>query len=379
MAMPGRRHVFGTRAGAMRLLGMACGALLVSPACGAETGQTTPDETLRQAIEYLRAGDLARARIAFESVLLIDNLPRDIGHVDDVYAAEAEARLAGRSVTGAAYGVASAGIYREKATAAGIGDGSDFFGGLRAGGRVNAVLSPSLTVNAAVDYRYRAYDNADRRDDSDLRWNLSGSRTLGDNNLRFGLRGWASYRGNGITRHDYGVYTAFRLRAGPDDQIEIGAELRRRHYPRGPLRERSRDIAEASTQWSHAMGKASFSIAARGGREFATSDRPDGDSNFFGLSPSLDVTIADKVTAYAYLWWQNDRYHAEKHESDSAAGGAAIGTRNDDLVEIGAGLAWAFAPGWEAGPSVVYPRDFSNVVTANYSSVEMLVSLRRDF
>ena len=330
----------------------------------------TPEIHLQRALEYSQSGDLARARIEYETVLQIDNLPTDPNQIDQIYAKEARSRLAGQRIIPSAYIMVSAGNYREKATIAGAGDGDDLFGGVRLGGRLAVTTSDKFSVNASLDYRFRAYDNAVRRYDSDLRWNLSGNHILGNNNLDFGIRGWSSYRGNGITRNDYGIFSALRFPVSENDQLKIGAELARRHYPRGPLRERSRDIAEASASWTHAMGKMSFSLAAHGGREFATSDRPGGDSNFFGVSPSFDVAISDKVGAFTYLWWI---------EFDSGDTGAAIGTRNDDLLEIGGGVTWSFSPGWEAGPSFIYLRDFSNIVAVNYSSIEFILSVRRDF
>jgi hypothetical protein len=194
------------------------------------------------------------------------------------------------------------------------------------------------------------------------------------------MRGRASYRGNGQTRNDFGVFTEFRFLEGADDQFMFGAEVRRRNYPQGPLRERSRNIVQFTGGWTHALfdGKASFGIVAGGGLEVATDDRPDGDSAFVTASPSINFTLSDSVGGYAFLWWQNDAYNIERTNADDI-NGAAIGRRNDDLVEVGAGLAWEFGRGWSLNPEVLWIRDFSNVIAVNYSSTELHLTLRKDF
>jgi hypothetical protein len=337
-------------------------------------------EQLRRGLGLWQSGDFARARMVFERVLRLDNLPPDLHEQADVYAEAAKAWLDGRPAVLGGYVVASAGHYRENATIAGAGLANDSFGGVRLGGRANVPASPTFAINASLDYRFRRYDDGDRRDDSDLFWALGGSRALGDVNLGLGTRGWASARGDGITRNDAGVYADLRWVGDGADQFKFGIELRRRSYPNGPLRDRARDIIEVSGTWTRAFadGRASFSLTARGGREFAAAGNPYGDSNFVGLSPTLDITITPELAVYAFGWWQNGRYNSELLRGD-AGDSAPIGTRNENLYEAGGGVLWGFAPHWEVGPSLLYIRDRSNILGNNYSSTEISLVLRRDF
>jgi hypothetical protein len=59
--------------------------------------------------------------------------------------------------------------------------------------------------------------------------------------------------------------------------------------------------------------------------------------------------------------------------------GAGTIRRRDDLFEFGGGLVWEFAHNWSLRPSVLYVRDESNVDGFNYSSTEVLVTVRRGF
>lgn len=344
------------------------------------------DAHLGLARAYLAIGNYASARIEFETVLRIDDLPADLHQQVEIYAAAARDYAAGKRLLTSGYAIAGYGNYSVNAT-----DGTDEFGGsdtddnflaLRGGGSVNYRLDDDYALNGSLDYRFRDYyDNDDRRDDRDLRWNGAVNRTMGQGNVAVGLRGRNSYRGNGDYRNDYGIYGDWRYGFCADDQFNVGAEFRRREYPHGPLRERSRNIAELTAGWTHALldGTASFSLVIHGGREFATDDRPDGDSNFIGLSPSLNFTLTETLGGFVFGWWQHDRYNIEQLDVDAADNVLGIGEREDDLYEAGGGLTWEFAPSWSLNPEILYIRDDSNILANEYSSTEVWITVRKDF
>jgi tetratricopeptide (TPR) repeat protein len=326
---------------------------------------------------FVALGDYASAKIEFETVLRFDDLPSGLKQQAEVYAAAAQGYAEGRRALAAGYAMVGYGNYRTGAR--GGGPQNDRFFAARAGGNLNYELSNGYGPDGSLDYRFRDYDAEGRRNDSDLRWNGAVSRNSGEANWIAGLRGRVSYRGNGNYRNDFGLYGNTRVRLDDDNQVGAGLEVRQRRYPTGPLRERTRNIVELSGSWTHALldGKASFTLAGQAGREFNT-ERDDGDANFFGLSPSLDFSISDTLGGFAFFWWQNDRYNVERlgAPGDSLVG---IGTRNDNLYELGGGLTWQFAKGWSLNPEALYVRDQSNILAANYSSTELWITLRVDF
>ena len=138
------------------------------------------------------------------------------------------------------YGETGVGNYRQNST-----ESTDIFGGggnydtflpIRVGGGWSTALTERHSFNGTLDYRFRWYDDCDRRNDSDLRWNFNLSRPVDEDSLRFGMRGRVSYRGDGRYRNDWGVFAAYDLGFGPNDRVTIGGEVRERRYPRGPLR-----------------------------------------------------------------------------------------------------------------------------------------------
>ena len=329
---------------------------------------------------YLAQGDYARAKIEFETVLRFDDLPTDLHQQAEIYARAAQGYAEGRRLLSSGYAIAGVGNYHTGAT--GGGPNNDAFYSARVGGSLNYELDDGYSLDGSLDYRYRNYhDNEDRRDDSDLRWNAAASKTIGEGNLAGGLRGRVSYRGDGQYRNDVGVYGNYRFRANEDNQFTVGAEFRRRNYPQGPLRPRSRNIAELTGSWTTSLadGKASFSLAANGGREFATDDRPDGDSNFVGLSPTLNFTLTESLGGFVFAFYQHDRYNVERLNFSGPNEPLGISKRNDNLYEVGGGLTWQFAKSWSLNPEILYIRDQSNVLAANYSSTEVWITLRFDF
>jgi tetratricopeptide (TPR) repeat protein len=326
---------------------------------------------------YLAQGDYARAKIEFETVLRFDDLPPDLESQAEIYANAARSYAEGRRLLASGYAIVGYGNYRIGAS--GGGPRNDAFFAARVGGRLNVELDDAYALVGSLDYRFRDYDAAGRRNDSDLRWNGAVSRNVGEGNWIAGLRGRVSYRGDSTYRNDFGAYGQYRLRLDEDNQLSAGLELRQRRYPTGRLRERTRNIVEVTAGWTRSLldGKASVSLDGQAGREFNT-ERPDGDANFFGLSPSVNFSITENLGGFAFFWWQNDRYNIERlgQPGDSLVG---IGTRNDNLYEVGGGLTWQFLPNWSLNPEILYIRDSSNILAANYSSTEIWVTLRLDF
>jgi hypothetical protein len=251
----------------------------------------------------------------------------------------------------------------------------------RAGGGLNYALANGYALDASLDYRFRYYDNADTRDDSDLRWRLAGSRSFGDSNLAVGFRGRTSYRGDGDYRNDAGLFTDYRLRVDPDNQLTLGAEYRRRRYPEGRLSERSRTSADASAGWVHSLldGSGSLTVTGHAGQHFAT-DRPDGNSDFFGATVALDFTINSKLGWGTFAWWERDAYNADRiHFHPDTLDNSLLLRRKDNLYQVGAYAVWEFAPSWTLRPEILWIRDQSNSIGLNYSSTEVWLNLRKGF
>jgi hypothetical protein len=332
---------------------------------------------------YYALGQYAQARIEFQTVLDYDNLPEDLHGQADVYNQAAVDYAAGRAWRPFYYAETGIGNYRENSSS-----GTDLFGGagdydtflpIRVGGGWNTSLTERHSFNGTLDYRFRTYDESGRRNDSDLRWNVNFSRPVDDDNLRFGMRGRTSYRGDGQYRNDWGVFADYRIGLGDSDQFTLGGEVRERRYPSGPLRSRTRDIAELTGSWTHALanGRTSFTLGGQLTQEWATQDRPEGDGSFWGVNGELDHSFSDSLDGF--FWWSyvNESYDDER--PDFTSDPDLLQVRNDDLWNFGGGLVWGFAPGWSLRPTFEYNWEDSSIDALAYSSTELWVTVRKAF
>jgi tetratricopeptide (TPR) repeat protein len=332
---------------------------------------------------YYALGEYARARIEFGAVLQYDNLPRDLHGQTEAYDQAAADYLAGRRWRPFYYGETGIGVYRENASSS-----TDLFGGagnddtflpIRVGGGWNASMTERYSFNGTLDYRFRSYDDSSRRNDSDLRWNFNISRPVDDDNLRFGMRGRVSYRGDGQYRNDWGAFAEYRVGLGDNDQVTLDGELRERRYPPGPLRSRTRDIAELIASWTHSLpdGRTSLTFGGQLTQEWATQGRPDGNASFWGVNGEVDHSFTD--TLDGFFWWSyvNESYDDERPDFSTDA--ELLRVREDDLWNFGGGLVWGFAPGWSLRPEFEYNWEDSNIDALAYSSTELWLTVRKSF
>jgi hypothetical protein len=332
---------------------------------------------------FYALGEYARAVLEFEAVLRYDNLPPDLQSRAETYDRVAAGYVTPRGWAPFFYGETGVGNYRQNSSGS-----TDIFGGagnydtflpIRAGGGWSTALTERHALNGTLDYRFRWYDDSDRRNDSDLRWNVNLSRPVDDDSLRFGMRGRVSYRGDGQHRNDWGVFAAYDIGFGPNDRLTLGGELRERRYPRGPLRSRTRDIAEFTANWTHSLanGRTSFGLGGNFGQEWATQERIDGDNTFWGVSGEFDHSFADNLDLF--LWWAYVNEAFDEERPDFTTDPDLLLTRTDDLVYVGGGLVWGFAPGWSLRPTFEYDWEGSNIPALEYSKTELWLTVRKAF
>ena len=332
---------------------------------------------------YYGLGEYSRAVLEFENVLRFGDLPPDMLDQAATYDQLAAQYEAGRKLRAFYYAETGIGNYRLNSS-----DSTDIFGGagnhdtfwpFRVGGGLNTDVTERHTFNATLDYRFRWYDDSDRRNDSDWRWNVNLSRPVDDDNLRFGMRGRVSYRGDGQHRNDWGVFATYALGLGPNDRLTFGGEVRERRYPRGPLRERTRDIAELTGSWTHSLpnGRTALTFGANVGQEWATEDRPDGDASFWGVNGEVDHAFTDDLDAF--FWWSYVNEAFDDERPDFTTDEDLLAERVDDLWNFGGGLVWRFAQGWSLRPTFEYNWEESNIPALAYSSTELWLTVRKAF
>lgn len=330
---------------------------------------------------YFELGKFAEAQLAFETVLHLEGLPPDLLTRVTAYNKAAQEYLEeGRRTTYFGYAETGIGGYKTNSTrATSSGDQDSTFFNARVGGGLDHRLDDGYAVDANVDYRFRYHDESGVRNDADLRWRIAGSRAIGENNLAVGFRGRNSYRGDGIFRNDYFLFSSYDMRLDELNQLSIGGEIGKRRYPSGPLEERTRSSADANISWTRVLSdRATFSATGHVGRHFNT-DRPDGESTFWGAMVDLDLAIRDDLSWYSFAWYESDRYNTDQLHFHPDEIDQVILRRDDNLYELGTQVIWQFGEGWTFRPEILYIRDESNAFNFNYSSTEYWLNVRKAF
>lgn len=330
---------------------------------------------------YFELGQYAEAQLVFETVLHLEGLPPDLLTRVTAYNKAAQEYLEeGKRTTFFGYAESGIGGYKTNSTrATSSGDQDSTFFNARVGGGLDHRLDDGYAIDANVDYRFRYHDESGVRNDADLRWRVAGSRSLGENNLAVGFRGRNSYRGNGIFRNDYFLFTSYDMRLDELNQLSIGGQIGRRRYPSGPLEDRTRSTADANIGWTRVLSdRATFSATGHLGRHFNT-DRPDGKSTFWGVTVDLDLAIRENLSWYSFAWYESDRYNTDRLHFHPDEIDQVILRRDDNLFEVGTQVIWQFGEGWTFRPEVLYIRDESNAFNFNYSSTEYWLNVRKAF
>jgi len=334
---------------------------------------------------YLDKGEYALAVLEFEQVLSFDNLPPDLHQQAEIYARAARDYKAGRRLSAFGYAETGGGYYRENVTrstnAAGGDPTRDWFWKARIGGGLGYILGNELSLDGTLDYRFRYYDDTDRRDDSDLRWSTVLNQSLSHGSRALGVRGRASYRGHDGYRQDYGLFANQSFNLDALNRITLEGEIRSRQYPQGDLKPRSRDIGELWLRWTHSLfgGRGALTLAVNGGQEWATHGWPDGDQDFYGATFDFSMDLNDRLGFFLFGLYEHNAFADERMEYHDETIPPTGYTRSDDIYELDAGPTWTVAPGWSLRPQVLYLRDESNSLWGIYSSTEAWLMVRKSF
>jgi hypothetical protein len=368
---------------------LALALLPCGSAHGAEKRTTAADADpvathLERGQAYLEQGEYANAVLEFAQVLRFDNLPADLRQQAEIYAKAARSYREGKRLSGFAFAETGGGYYRENVTrttsALGGDPARDWFGEASVGGGLGYVLGDDLSIDGNLDYQFRHYDDTNRRNDSDLRWNAALIQSLAEGSLSIGVRGDASYRGDDGYRQDYGLFVNRYFTLDPGNQISLEGEIRSRDYPSGDERENSRDIGEIWLGWTRALmnGKAALTITLNGGREWATRDRPEGDQTFYGVAFDWGLDFDERLGAFLFGLWEHNGYHEDIAVDDELAQVRAL-TPDLDIYELGGGLTYEFTPGWSLRPEVLCIRDEGDTQYSDYSATEFWLIVRAAF
>lgn len=337
---------------------------------------------------YYELGDLARARLEFELVLRLENLPPDLRSAVQQYVAAIDrlkepSRTALRGYLLAGYGrdsninsTGGSGIIIDGSgqiisPGVGVTERSANFWGLQAGGEASHQASEKVNVFAAADYFGRYYTSFSDSDFGILDGRFGASYAGGVYQVTgtaFLGRYWLDDR---PIRDNVGVAGDWRYAFGTNSQVSARAFLMRYRY-KDRFAPNDIDLGSLTLGWSRAItSTAAVSLFLVAGKEQATNGRPDGDKDFWGPRASVQATLQPNLGLFATAGAQKGDY-----EVFNATFGV---TRKDWLYDATVGLYWTFADRWSLQPQLSWLRNDSNLATAEFDRTEISLSIRRDF
>lgn len=340
---------------------------------------------------YLALGDYGRAKIEFESVLALQNLPPDLRSTVERYASAAEATSQNRRTTGsvfAEWGVGSdtnigSATALATVTVPAIGlyapappsgkETADNYRTVGLGGEITHQLTDRWSLYGGADYRgrrYQLYSDSDYATlDARFGVNYSGGAWL----LRTGLSTGQYNLDHSRLRSTTGVSLDWRLALDGRHQVSLGANIADAHYQLSNYASQDTQTTALSAGWLTAFGDGSTVLSLTGslGMEKAVAGRDDGDRHFSGPRLTLQTNLADTMGAYAAAGATRSRY--------ASTNSLYLVSREETQYDLSLGMTWAVGKGLSVRPQFSAVRNRSNADLYTYDKNDWSVNMRFDY
>ncbi len=338
---------------------------------------------------YLALGDYARAKLEFETVLRVSNLPADLRQQAQIYGNAAEQYIAGKKTVAVGYVEYGVGYDSNPQSATRISEVSlagggtlllpqtalpqgDHYQALSLGGEIIHALSDRFTVFAGADARGRVYKDIEQADFSTLDGRVGVGYNSGAHNLRFALNGGRFWLDQLKTRDSGGATVDYRYLANKQDQFSLGFSGSRNKFLPDALKINSYDLYQGSFGWLHgaADGRGAAGVTLLAGTEDELNGRVDGNKPFVGMRLTLQRTLANSVGAFLLAGGTYGKYSEIN---------PLFGVRREEtLYDLTLGVSWGFAKGWSLRPQVLYMKNNSNLPLFEYDRTDVSLNLRLD-
>lgn len=342
---------------------------------------------------YYALGDYARAKIEFETVLAVQNLPPDLRSTVEQYVRQAEARAKSIRTIASLYSELSWGYDTNIAGATSARSvvipglpppnvldlnspdtrTKDHYLAVAVGGEITHQVSDAWAGFAGGDIRSRRYRNFDQVDNwsgtGRLGFNYAGGRWL----LRGTLSGGQDTQNAERLRDSIGLAFDWRFALNNSSQLTLNIGQVRYTYVSAPNRANDNDTVGGSLGWLQAIGDGStlLSLSYAGGVETVRTARSDGDRSFGGPRFLVQTSIDPTVGAFLTGGVTQSRFDAFND--------LFLVTRDETLYDAALGVTFALKKGVALRPQLTYVRNKSNVVLFDTTRTDFSLNLRLDW
>ena len=337
---------------------------------------------------YYQMGDLARAKLEFETVLIIPNLPPDLRTAVEAYKSALDQQSANAKTVITGY--AEAGFGRDNNVSSQTSDRAintafgpyypsadqrkraDNFLSYGAGLEVVHFLDDGFAVFAGGDFRGRGYRSISEADNYSADTRVGLQYSSGRHLIRGGLLMGLYVLDNESNRDSRGLNLDYRYLLDEKNQFAINSLYSASRYIPEASKSEDSNLASLSFGWTHVLAPTTISVLnVTVGTEEATRDRADGDKNFWGLRGTMQHQISNSLGGYftaGHQWGDYTKFNTTYGEH-----------RKDRFADAAVGLVWSLPDRWSVRPQVAYTRNWSNESIFKYDRLDYSVALRRDF
>jgi tetratricopeptide (TPR) repeat protein len=338
---------------------------------------------------YYQMGDLARAKLEFESILQISNLPPDLRSAVETYLSAMSQLESGK--TRVLIGYAETGFGRDSNVLGQTGNkivsiangqnqtlsnndlkraGNYLSYGV--GGELIETLGEGLAAYVGADLRGREYNNIDPADNFSLDGRVGLQYATGNNLWRGGVTRGRYTLNNTATRDSTGANLDWRYLLDSQNQLTLGGTTQALRYLPSLSTSEDYNLYMLNAAWQHAIAPTTIGVLTlTGGAEDAKGGRPDGDKNFWGLRVTLQHSFTTNFGTFFTAGYQSGDY--SKYNINYGV------DRQDELSDAVLGFVWSLPDRWSVRPLISYSKNRSNADIYTYSRTDASVLLRKDF
>ena len=314
---------------------------------------------------YYQMGDLARAKLEFESILQISNIPPDLRSAVETYLAALTQVDAGKTriivgYTEVGFGRDTNVLGQASSKIVSIANGQsialsasdlkrpDNYLSYGMGAELIETLGEGLAAYVGADLRGREHNKIDPADNFSLDGRAGLQYATGNHLWRGGLTRGRYTLDNTSTRDSTGANLDWRYLLDSQNQFMLNAA------------------------WTHVFTPTTIGVLTlTGGSEDAKADRLDGDKTFWGVRTTLQHSFSSTLGTFFTAGFQRGDY--SKYNVSYGV------DRQDELSDATLGLVWSLPDRWSVRPLLSYTKNRSNADIYTYSRRDASVVLRKDF
>lgn len=341
---------------------------------------------------YLALGDYGRARIEFESVLAVPNLPSDLRSSVERYAKMAEARAQNKRTVVSGYAEVGVGGDTNIGSATALASlnlpstglytpapptgqkTADNYSTLGIGGDITHQLNEQWGLYGGADYKGRGYQQYSESDYATLDGRFGVSYSGGSWLLRGGLTAGQYVLNRARLRDTLGASLDWRMALGSGgSQVSLGASFGDAKYQLPLYSSQDTQTTTVSAGWLASLGDGSavFSLTGAYGVERAVGGRDDGDRRFYGPRLTVQKSFAEKLGGYASVGATFSKY--------SGTNSLYLISRDESLYDISLGMSMNLGKGLSVRPQFSAMRNTSNAELYAYDKNDFSVNIRWDY